>query len=117
MKKSSLALVALTLIAPFAGSALASEGAGCHFHGSAPAAKNVVIDCALQRKATLVNSGKLDKSWEGVKPEKAEQVEGKKGKEWKVSFKNEAATDASKNTLYVFMSPAGNYIAANFTGN
>lgn len=117
MKKLSTTLFAFALIALFTGSALASEGGGCHFHGGATAAENVVVGCAVQRKATLVSSGKLDKSWEGVKPEKAEQVEGKKGKEWKVSFRNATATDASKNTLYVFMSPTGNYIAANFTGN
>lgn len=116
MKKLFSTLLALALIAPAAGPALASEGESCHFHGNTTAAEKVVVDCAAQRKASLVSGGKLDKSWEAVKVDKAEQVDGKKGKEWKVSFKNTAATDSSKSTLYVFMSPAGNYIASNFTG-
>ncbi|MCU0925878.1 MAG: DUF6488 family protein [Hydrogenophaga sp.] len=33
-----------------------------------------------------------------------------------MSFKNPAATDASKQTLYLFFSQPGNFIAANFTG-
>ena len=73
-------------------------------------------DCATQRKALLTRDGKLDNSWETVKHDKVEQVEGKKGKEWKVTFKNPAVTDPGKSTLYVFLSPPGNYIAANFTG-
>ena len=34
----------------------------------------------------------------------------------KLTFKNPAVTDASKQTLYMFYSPSGNFIAANFTG-
>ncbi|MGJ7582771.1 DUF6488 family protein [Variovorax sp. RHLX14] len=116
MQKRSSLFMALALIAPAAGPALAAEGGSCHFHGNAPAAEKVVVDCAAQRKASLVSGGKIDKSWEAVKVDKAEQVDGKKGKEWKVSFTNTAATDPAKGTLYVFMSPAGNYIASNFTG-
>ncbi|CKT62042.1 Uncharacterised protein [Mycobacterium tuberculosis] len=48
--------------------------------------------------------------------EKVEQIDGKKGKEWKVSFKNAAVTEANKSTLYVFLSLPGNYIASNFSG-
>jgi hypothetical protein len=33
-----------------------------------------------------------------------------------VSFKNPSAKDKAKETLYVFMTLPGNYIAANFTG-
>ena len=38
------------------------------------------------------------------------------GKEWKVSFKNPAAQDKGKDTLYMFFTPVGNFIAANFSG-
>ena len=55
-------------------------------------------------------------SWQAVKQNKAELVDGKKGKEWKVTFKNAAAADKSKETLYLFYTPPGNFIAANFTG-
>jgi Family of unknown function (DUF6488) len=54
--------------------------------------------------------------WQAVKHDKAEVVEGKKGREWKVTFKNPAVTDKSKETLYMFYTVPGNFIAANFTG-
>jgi hypothetical protein len=43
-------------------------------------------------------------------------VDGKKGKEWKVTFKDAAATDKTKEALYMFFTPPGNFIASNFTG-
>ena len=107
------ALVSSLLAAP---TALADAGGSCHFHGNKPANEAVVSDCAAKRKAALVKAGKLDASWQAVKLDKMEQVDGKKGKEWKVTFKNPAVTDASKQTLYVFFSLPGNFIAANFTG-
>ena len=115
MIKIALTLASFAALAD-GGSAMAEEGGSCHFHGKTPASEKTVIDCASQRKASLVKGGKLDKSWEAVKPEKVEQVDGKKGKEWKVSFSNAAANEAGKNTLYVFFSLPGNYIASNFTG-
>ena len=57
-----------------------------------------------------------DASWKTVKHDKVEQVDGKKGKEWKVVFKNLAAPDKDKQTLYVFLSLPGNVLAANHTG-
>jgi Family of unknown function (DUF6488) len=106
------ALVGTLIAAP---AALAAEGSGCHFHGNKPASEAVVTDCAVQRKAALVKAGKLDASWQAVKIDKAELVDGKKGKEWKVAFKNPAGA-AGKQTLYIFFSPPGNFIAANHTG-
>ena len=47
---------------------------------------------------------------------KAETVEGKNMKEWKLTFKNPAEKDATKQTLYMFYTLTGNFIAANFTG-
>ena len=115
MKKFAIAAVSLLALAA-AGSVSAAEGSSCHFHGNTPASEKVVVDCASQRKAALVSSGKLEKSWEAAQVDKTEQIDGKKGKEWKVSFKNASVTDAVKNTLYVFMSLPGNYIASNFSG-
>jgi Family of unknown function (DUF6488) len=43
-------------------------------------------------------------------------VDGKKGKEWKVRYSNPAAADKAKQTLFIFFSHSGNFIAANFTG-
>jgi len=94
----------------------ASADGSCHFHGNKPAAEATVVSCAVQRKDVLATSGKIDAAWKAVKQEKIEQVEGKKGKEWKVTFKDPAARDKTKQTLYMFFTVPGNFIAANFTG-
>jgi Family of unknown function (DUF6488) len=94
----------------------ADEGGGCHFHGSKPAAAETVAGCAAQRKALLIKQGKLDASWQGSKAGTPEQVDGKKGREWKLSFHNPAAQDKSRQTLYMFYTLPGNFVAANFTG-
>lgn len=107
------ALVATLTATP---AVFASEGGSCHFHGNKPASVAVVTDCANQRKASLVKAGKLDASWQTVKLDKADLIDGQKGKEWKVTFKNPAAPDAAKQTLYLFFSQPGNFIAANHTG-
>jgi hypothetical protein len=115
MKKLILTLVstaALGMAAP----AFASEGGGCHFHGSKPATEQTVIGCAGQRKDGLIANGKIDAAWKTLKHDKIEQIDGKKGKEWKVTFKDPAAKDKAKETLYVFFTLPGNFIAANFTG-
>jgi hypothetical protein len=109
----AIALLATVLAAP---AARADAGSSCHFHGSKPAAEATVLGCATQRKDTLVKAGKLDASWSAIKHDKVELVDGKNGKEWKVSFKDPAAKDKTKETLYMFFTPVGNFVAANFTG-
>lgn len=111
-------VVAATLVAlqSFSPAVLASEGSGCHFHGSKPATEAVVTDCATQQRNALVKGGKIEASWQNAKLDKLELVDGKKGKEWKAVFTNPAATDKTKQNLYVFFSHPGNFIAVNFTG-
>lgn len=97
--------------------AYAAADSNCHFHGSKPATEATVTQCATQYKDKLVEGGKLDKSWQAItKVDKLEQVDGKRSKEWKLSFKNPAATDKTKDTLYLFYTLPGNFIAANHTG-
>ena len=97
-------------------SAFASEGGSCHFHGNTPAKESAIIDCANQRKNTLVGSGKIDAAWKALKHDKVEQVEGKKGKEWKITFKDPEAKGKANEILFMFFTLPGNFIAANFTG-
>jgi hypothetical protein len=115
--KKTLILAAVLLCGALAvPAAFADAGGRCHFHGTKSASETVVRDCASQRKEALVKAGKLDKTWQALAVDKIEQVEGKKGKEWKVTFKDVAAKDRSKETLYMFFTLPGNFIAANFTG-
>ena len=114
--KKLLVTFGLTIAAALSNPAMAGPGDGCHFHGSKPAAEAVVIKCADQRKERLVKSGKLEASWSAVKHESISVIDGKKGKEWRVSYKNPAATDKAKTGLFMFFTPVGNFIAANHTG-
>jgi hypothetical protein len=114
--KQLITLASLVLACSFAPAVLAGGDGECHFHGSKPAAESVVVGCASQNKEALIKAGKIDASWQAVKHDKAEVVDGKKGKEWKVTFKNPTIADKSKETLYMFYTVPGNFIAANFTG-
>jgi hypothetical protein len=114
MKAIAFALAAATFAV--ASPAFADKGGACHFHGSAPANQETVVMCAAQRRDALVSGGKIEPSWKDVKHEKVEQVDGKKGKEWKVTFRNPKAGDKDKQALYVFLSLPGNVLAANFSG-
>jgi len=96
--------------------AFAGEDSSCHFHGSKPAAESTVIGCATQRRDALVKSGKLTASWQTIKHDQTALVDGQKGKEWKISFKDAAAQDKTKETLYMFFTASGNFIAANHSG-
>lgn len=111
-----LITVALLCAALSANTARADAGGSCHFHGSKPAAEATVLGCAAQRKDNLVKAGKLDAGWQAVKHDSIALVDGNKGKEWKVTFKHAAAGDKGKDTLYMFFTPVGNFIAANFSG-
>lgn len=109
---SMAAMAALSLSAP----AFAGGSGDCHFHGNTPAKQETVSTCATKTQQQLVANGKLEKSWQGVGPASFEQIDGQKGKEWKVTFKNPAATDKTKENLYMFFTLQGNFIAANHTG-
>lgn len=100
----------------FTPSAFADAGGSCHFHGSKPAAESTIVSCANQRKDALVKSGKIGDSWKTIKHDQLALVDGQKGKEWKISFKDAAAQDKTKENLYMFFTQAGNFIAANHSG-
>lgn len=114
--ENSLRTATLSFLLFASSVAIAGGDGDCHFHGRAPAKEAVVVDCANGKVKALVGSGKIENSWSAVKLDKAETVDGKNTKEWKLAFKNPAAKDTSKQTLYLFYSLTGNFIAANFTG-
>lgn len=107
-----------TLIATFslAPAAFAGGSGSCHFHGNSPAKEAVVVGCAKEKISDLVAKAKIEMSWKSASLESAETVEGKSMKEWKLTFKNPAALEANKKTLYMFFTLTGNFIGANFDG-
>lgn len=88
---------------------------GGHSHG--PISSDDAISKASKKVAQLAESGKIESTWAQVKATGAEQKTFSKGPEWVVSFKNDKASDTSKQMLYLFFSLDGHYIAANYTGN
>jgi len=58
---------------------------------------------------------RLHKSWSGIKAAEATQKDFGSGQEWVVTFKNPKA-EANKQTVYVFYTLTGTYMATNFTG-
>lgn len=114
--KIFIQLFALTFSLNFSQSATAGGGEDCHFHGNRPVEQVTVLKCADQRKQKLVSGGKIDASWASIKHESISTIDGQKGKEWKVVFKNPTSTDKSKTDLFLFFSASGNFIAANHSG-
>ena len=90
-----------------------SDGHG-HSHG--PVSADVASGKAMKKVEKLAKAGKIDQSWSGIQPVSIEQKTYAKGPEWVVTFKNDEVSDASKQTLYLFYSLSGHYIAANYTG-
>ena len=114
--KQLMKLFGIALAITFSQSVFAGAGEDCHFHGNKLAAKETVLKCADQRKGKLIARGKIDAGWGSIKHESITTIDGEKGKEWKVTFKDTAAKDKTKETLYMFFTPVGNFIASNFTG-
>lgn len=117
MRKITSILVASSFL--FTMPAMASGG---HEHGpgGSHASGQITSDTAVKRAEkqvkALVTKGKLDKSWVAAKSAGATQKDFGKGPEWVVSFKNDKEADTAKQTLYVFYTLNGAYVASNFTG-
>lgn len=99
----------------FSSVTLAGEG---HDHGTPrePVTQQQAEQTASKIVATFVGKGVIEKSWSASKVEKAEQKQFSDNLEWVVSYKNETVSDPEKRTLYIFMTLAGEYLAANYTG-
>ena len=110
-------IIAVTLCTLSLMTAPAFSGSGHeHSHTQEPISEERAKQEASKQVAALVSKRKVDKSWSGIKPAKAYQKTFKKGPEWVVEFANSAASDKAKQTLYLFYTLDGHYMAANFTG-
>jgi hypothetical protein len=104
-----LTLLALTIATAYAGSG--------HSHGpSTPIAKEEALIKATGIVKDFVEKGKVDSSWAEVAPASGKQNKRMFGDEWVVAFNNPKIKDTEKQTLYLFLTLAGEYKAANYTG-
>ena len=104
----------LTFISPtFAESSHSHDGG--HSHG--PVSGEDAGKMAEIRVNKLAKAGKIPESWTGIKANSVVQKEYSKGPEWVVTLKNNNVTDVKKQTLYMFFTLDGVYIAANYSGN
>ena len=87
-----------------------------HGHSHAPITQTQAENAALDLVLQLEEQGKIEASWKTVAVEKSIQMKFGDNLEWVISFKNEKIIDPSKQTLYVFMTMSGEYLAVNYTG-
>lgn len=98
------------------GTAALAHNGTCHFHGKTIANEATVKGCANERKASLLQAGKLEASWEQTEPASVKLGPTRKGEEWRVVYENPGASDPAKQRLFMFFTPQGNFIAANHSG-
>lgn len=104
---TALFVSSLLLVSPVT---VYAHGSGGQSHGTTSASE--IANKATEKVKSLVESGKLDKSWADVQYDRVTS----NGKEWVVTFINNKISDKTKQTLHVFMGDDGTYIATNFTG-
>jgi len=111
-----LFLLSLLFGAPIiAGAGHEHDSDGGHSHGSI--SSDSALKKASKKVSQLAAAGKIDASWSETNAASIDQKVYSKGPEWVVTFKNDKINDMAKQTLYLFFSLDGHYIAANYTGN
>ena len=111
----TLLIAAMGFVSPvYAGAGHSHDKDGGHSHG--PISAETAKARATKTMQSLAKRGVIDQSWSSVKAAKAEKKSYSKGPEWVVSFNNDKVNDKTKQTLYIFYSLNGHYIAANYTG-
>ncbi len=96
----------------------AIAGAGHdHGHSHAPVSQSQAERVATENVVRLADSGKIDASWKATAVMNTEKKNFGGELEWVVTFKNEKIDDREKQTLYIFLTMDGKYLAANYTGN
>ena len=84
-------------------------------HGD-PISREQAVQRGSEEIGRLVSAGKLEKSWKIAAMLKTADVHGASdSREWALTFSNPQAKP-EQQTLYVFLSETGEYLAANFTG-
>ena len=87
-----------------------------HSHSHDPVTQEEAERLAMKEVKRLVEKGTLDTSWESVPVSTAVSKQFAESVEWVVVFNNRTIADPAKQTLYLFLTKSGEYLAANFTG-
>lgn len=120
IKEESTKKIIICLIVVFAFSApltYAGPLAPGHYHPpKSKITENQAIAEASRMVAVIVQKGKLDASWAQVEAADAQKKTFQSGLEWVITFSNPEGKDPAKQTLYVFLSLYGQYLAANHIG-
>lgn len=115
MRKFSLILSVCFAFISF--SAVAHDGEEHAAHAARPLLDSRGASESAQHViAQGIERNMLPVSWGNVTSESAEKKMGKEKYEWVVIFNNKSIEDPAEQTLYVFLTLDGRYIAANFTG-
>jgi len=117
LTKIYLIIAAIGFVSPvFAGAGHSHDKNGGHSHSSGPITEEKAKSKATRTMQNLAIRGVINKSWTSSKLIKAEKKNFSKGLEWVISFNNESVKDKAKQTLYIFYTLDGHYIAANYSG-
>ena len=109
-------LITTLLFLSFLSITPAIAGTG-HSHGQEKAiTTEQVTSLASENIERLIDAGKIDPTWKEVKVSSIEQKTFSHDPEWVVKFTNNKISDASKQSLYMFFSLGGQYLATNYTG-
>lgn len=81
-----------------------------------PSSRDLATSSAQYTVGTMIDRNILEPSWRSIQPDSATFRERNGAAEWVITFRNPAAADSSHRVLYVMISPVGEYIAANYTG-
>jgi hypothetical protein len=77
--------------------------------------KTMIEKNAKQKVQKLVLAKKIPQSWKNAEISKIEKTKNDTN-DWAVSFNNTKIKNRSKQTLYIFVSPYGKVMGANYTG-
>jgi hypothetical protein len=81
-----------------------------------PSSRDLATSSAQYTVGTMIDRHILEPSWRAIQPDSATFRERNGAAEWVITFRNVSVTDPAHRVLYVMISPVGEYIAANYTG-
>ena len=110
------AVIIIIVLPLLAFTAIAGPGHD-HSHSHDPVTQQEAEQLAMKQVERLVKKGKIDNSWQSMPVSTVETKQFGDSTEWVVAFNNQSLPDPAKQTLYVFLSMSGEYLAANFTGH